>query len=194
VQDLQIFWVSLVAVTLAEIGDKTQLVAFMLATRFRQPLPIIAGLAVATTLNHVLAGTVGTLLGGWLNPVWLRWITGVGFLTMAAWALIPDRDASEPSWLARYGAFGTTLITFFLAEMGDKTQLATMALAAKFHAFVPVVAGTAMGMLVADVPAVFLGARLQRQLPLHWIRGTAALVFAVLGVLTLLGYGNSMLK
>ncbi|MBU6436569.1 MAG: TMEM165/GDT1 family protein, partial [Betaproteobacteria bacterium] len=157
---MEAFFVSAGLVALAEIGDKTQLLAFLLAAKFRKPVPIIGGIVLATLVNHGLAGALGTWVTTLLGPQLLRWVVGLAFVGMAVWTLVPDRledDEGAPAHGLRWGVLGTTAIAFFLAEMGDKTQLATVALAAKFHAFAPVVAGTTLGMLIADVPAVFVG-------------------------------------
>jgi Ca2+/H+ antiporter, TMEM165/GDT1 family len=178
-------------VALAEIGDKTQLLAFILAARFKKPLPIIAGILVATIVNHGLAGAVGAWITHTVDPQIMRWALGLSFLAMAVWTLIPDNIEDEETHIAqRWGVFGATLITFFLAEMGDKTQIATVALAAHYAAPIAVVAGTTLGMLIADVPAVFVGDRLANQIPMRLVHSIAAAVFAVLGVLTLLGVGR----
>jgi Ca2+/H+ antiporter, TMEM165/GDT1 family len=177
-------------VALAEMGDKTQLLAFLLAARFRKPVPIIAGILAATLLNHGLAGAVGAWITQLLTPVMLRWSVGLLFLGMAVWTLIPDRIEEEESRAAgRLGVFGATFITFFLAEMGDKTQIATIAMAAQFDSAVLVVAGTTLGMLIADVPAVFLGERFSKRIPMRLVHGVAAVMFAALGVATLAGFG-----
>jgi Ca2+/H+ antiporter, TMEM165/GDT1 family len=178
-------------VALAEIGDKTQLLAFILAARFRRPWPIVAGILLATVVNHGLAGALGAWITGLLGPQAMRWGLGISFIAMAVWTLIPDKFDEDDAQLAKRGVFVTTLIAFFLAEMGDKTQIATIALAAKYHAFWPVVAGTTLGMMLANVPAVFVGDRLAQRLPTRLVHGVAALIFAVLGVLTLLGAGAS---
>src|SRR5262249_20651275 len=152
------FLVSTGVVALAEIGDKTQLLAFCLAARFRKPVPIILGILAATLVNHGIAGALGAWIMSVLTPEVLRWTLGIGFLAMAAWTLIPDEiDEEESTPAARFGVFGATLIAFFLAEMGDKTQFATVAMAAHYGAPLIVVAGTTLGMLIADVPAVFIG-------------------------------------
>lgn len=179
-------------VALAEIGDKTQLLAFILAARFRRPWPIIAGILLATLVNHGLAGALGAWITGLLGPQAMRWGLGISFLAMAVWTLIPDKFDEGDAKLARHGVFLTTLIAFFLAEMGDKTQIATIALAAKYHAFWPVVAGTTLGMMLANVPAVFIGDRLANRLPVRLVHAVAAAIFAVLGVLTLLGVGERL--
>ncbi len=177
-------------VALAEIGDKTQLLAFLLAARFKKPLPIIAGILCATVVNHGLAGALGAWITASLSPEILRWVLGASFLGMAVWTLIPDEIEDDEGDIAgRWGVFGATLITFFLAEMGDKTQIATIAMAAHFPDPVLVVLGTTLGMLIADVPAVFIGDRLSAKIPMRLVHGLAAALFAVLGVVTLLGAG-----
>lgn len=180
-------------VALAEMGDKTQLLAFLLAARFRKPVPIIAGILFATLLNHGLAGAVGAWITQLLTPMALRWSVGLLFLGMAVWTLIPDRIEDEESRAAgRLGVFGATFVTFFLAEMGDKTQIATVAMAAQFDSALLVVAGTTLGMLIADVPAVFLGERFSRRIPMRLVHGVAALLFAVLGIATLAGAASKL--
>jgi putative Ca2+/H+ antiporter (TMEM165/GDT1 family) len=182
------FWIATGLVALAEIGDKTQLLSLLLAARFRRPLPILFGIAVATVLNHALAAALGGLLARWLPPDALRWLLSLGFAAMALWALRPDRLEGDP--VARHGAlgvFGVTCVVFFLAEIGDKTQLATVALAARYdHALVAVVLGTSLGMLLANAPVVLAGPRLLQRLPMAWVRRAAAAVFLVLAVLVLL--------
>ena len=183
-------WVSTGVVALAEIGDKTQLLAFILAARFRAPLPIIAGILVATLVNHGLAGALGAWIVAAVNPVVLRWVLGLSFLGMAAWTLVPDRiEDEEDAIVGRFGVFGATLISFFLAEMGDKTQLATVAMAAHFGRPLIVVMGTTLGMLIADVPAVFIGKQLADRIPMRLVHGVAAAIFALLGLATLTGFG-----
>ena len=178
--------VSIGVVALAEIGDKTQLLALLLATRFRQPLPVIAGIALATLLNHAVAAFAGTLATAFLSGPWMHWILGLSFLAMAVWALIPDKLESGPSqMLERYGAFPATFVSFILVEIGDKTQIATAALAAHYNAVVPVVAGTTIGMLVADAPVVLLGGAAALRLPLKPIRIAAAVAFVALGAIIL---------
>ena len=184
------FLVSTGVVALAEIGDKTQLLAFLLAARFKKPLPIVLGILVATLANHGLAGALGAWITQLLSPQVLRWVLGLGFLAMAAWTLVPDGiEEEETSIASRFGVFGATLVTFFLAEMGDKTQVATVALAAHYAAPLWVIAGTTLGMLIADVPAVFLGDRLAGRIPMKLVHGIAAAVFVALGVAALLGVG-----
>lgn len=179
-------------VALAEIGDKTQLLAFILAARFRKPWPIILGIFVATIANHAGAGALGAWITSLFAPETMRWILGVSFIAMAVWTLIPDKiDDEETATTTHYGVFGTTLVAFFLAEMGDKTQIATVALAAQYQAFASVVAGTTLGMMIANVPAVLLGDRIADRIPVRVVHGIAAAIFAVLGVATLLGAGKS---
>jgi putative Ca2+/H+ antiporter (TMEM165/GDT1 family) len=175
------------------MGDKTQLLAFILAARFKKPLPIIAGIFTATVVNHGLAGALGAWITTAVGPGILRWVLGLSFIAMAAWTLIPDKIENEETRAAqRFGVFGTTLATFFLAEMGDKTQIATIALAAHYRAPVLVVVGTTLGMLIADVPAVFVGDRLSAKLPMKLVHFVAAALFALLGVATLLGAGAKL--
>lgn len=180
-------------VALAEMGDKTQLLAFLLAAKFRRPIPIIAGILAATLLNHGLAGAVGAWIPHLLSPEVLRWSVGLLFLGMAVWTLIPDKIEDEESRAAgRLGIFGATFVTFFLAEMGDKTQIATIAMAAQFQSALLVIAGTTLGMLIADVPAVFLGERFANRIPMRLVHTIAALIFAALGVATLAGLGEKL--
>lgn len=177
-------------VALAEIGDKTQLLAFILAAKFRKPWPIIVGILVATLANHSLAGVLGSWITSLMEPQTLRWVLGLSFIAMAVWTLIPDEFDEVDAKLVRFGVFGTTLIAFFLAEMGDKTQVATVALAAQYQSIVLVVAGTTLGMLIANVPAVLLGDRIAQRMPVRLVHGIAAAVFAILGIATLLGIGE----
>lgn len=188
---MEAFLVSTGVVALAEIGDKTQLLALVLAARFRRPVPIILGILVATLLNHALAGALGAWIAGLLGPSLMRWILGGSFIAMGIWTLIPDRidDEARPA-SPRLGVFGTTLVAFFLLEMGDKTQIATVALAANYASLVAVVAGTTLGMMISNVPAVLLGEVAARKLPMRLVHGLAALVFFVLGVLLLAGIGS----
>lgn len=182
--------VSAGVVALAEIGDKTQLLAFILAARFKKPLPIIAGIFCATLVNHGLAGALGAWITTVLSPGILRWVLGLSFIGMAVWTMIPDKiEEEETQVVRRVGVFTATLMTFFLAEMGDKTQIATVAMAAHFAQPLLVVAGTTIGMLIADVPAVFIGDRLAAKIPMKLVHSIAAAIFAVLGVATLLGAG-----
>jgi Ca2+/H+ antiporter, TMEM165/GDT1 family len=182
---LEAFLVSTGVVALAEIGDKTQLLALLLATRFRAPLPIVLGIFAATIANHAFAGAIGNWLITLVGPGAMRWIVGLSFLAMAAWALIPDSPPEEDTGPPRYGVFLTTAIAFFLVEMGDKTQIATVALAAQFHALVWVVLGTTLGMMLANVPVVYLGDALIKRVSLRAVRIVAALMFAALGVYAL---------
>ncbi len=187
---MEAFLVSTGIVALAEIGDKTQLLAFILAAKFRKPLPIITGILVATLANHGFAGALGAWITTLMGPQVLRWVLGVSFIVMAAWTLIPDKFDENDARLTHFGVFGTTLVAFFLAEMGDKTQVATIALAAQYHAFFSVVAGTTLGMMIANVPAVLLGDRIAKRMPVRLVHGIAAAIFAILGVATLLGAGE----
>lgn len=188
---LETFLVPLGVVALAELGDKSQLLAFMLAARFRVVAPIVAGIFVAALANHLLAGAVGAWLAAALGPAGLRWVVGGGFLAIALWMLVPDRDEpGEALPAARFGAFGTTLLAFFIAEFGDKTQVSAVALVAHYEAFLPVVAGTTLGMTLANVPGVFLGDRLANRLPVRAITLVAAGVFGVLGIMALAGAGE----
>ena len=189
---MEAFLVSTGIVALAEIGDKTQLLAFILAAKFRKPMPIILGILVATLANHGFAGALGAWITSLMTPHTLRWVLGVSFIAMAVWTLIPDKFEEEDAKLARFGVFGTTFIAFFLAEMGDKTQVATVALAAQYNAFFAVVAGTTIGMMIANVPAVLLGDRIANRLPVRTVHAVAAFIFAVLGVATLLGAGERL--
>lgn len=182
--------VSTGVVALAEIGDKTQLLAFILAARFKKPLPIILGILAATLVNHGLAGALGAWITASVSPGILRWVLGLSFLGMAVWTLIPDKIEEEESQVAqRLGVFGATLVTFFLAEMGDKTQIATIAMAAHYATPLLVVLGTTLGMLIADVPAVFVGDKLAARIPMKLVHAMAAAIFALLGIATLLGAG-----
>ena len=189
---MEAFLISTGIVGLAEIGDKTQLLAFLLAAKFRKPLPIVLAIFVATVANHAFAAAVGAWITSMLGPDVLRWVLGVSFLAMAAWTLIPDKLDEDEAKLAKYGVFLTTLIAFFMAEMGDKTQVATVALAARYHDIVSVVLGTTFGMMLANVPAVYLGDKIANRVPLRLVHGIAALVFAILGVATLLGAGAAL--
>jgi len=184
---LESLLVSTGVVALAEIGDKTQLLAFILAARFKKPLPIIAGIFFATIVNHGMAGALGAWITASISPDILRWLLAASFIGMAIWTLIPDKIEEEETQIAiKLGVFGATLITFFLAEMGDKTQIATIALAAHYANPIMVVIGTTLGMLIADVPAVFVGDRFAAKIPMKLVHSIAAAIFAVLGIATLL--------
>ena len=190
---MEALFVSTGVVALAEIGDKTQLLAFILAARFKKPLPIIAGIFCATLVNHGLAGALGAWITTALSPEVLRWVLGVSFLAMAIWTMIPDKiEEGETKLATKFGVFGVTLITFFFAEMGDKTQIATIAMAAHYASPILVVIGTTAGMLIADVPAVFVGEKLAARIPMKLVHGIAAAVFATLGIATLLGAGAKL--
>jgi putative Ca2+/H+ antiporter (TMEM165/GDT1 family) len=183
---MEAFLVSAGIVALAEIGDKTQLLAFVLAARYRRPLPIIAGIFLATVVNHALAGLVGHIVVQAVGPTALRYGLAASFLAMAVWICVPDQlDGDDALPSSRFGLIGTTVIAFFLAEMGDKTQIATVALAARYPSVLWVVTGTTVGMLLANVPAVLIGDRLSGRLPIRLVHGIAALIFAALGVVVL---------
>ena len=187
---LDAFLISTGVVALAEVGDKTQLLAFLLAAKFRKPVPIILGILVATLLNHGLAGALGTWITALFSPEVLRWVLGLSFIAMAVWILIPDEIDADDDKLVQFGVFGTTLIAFFLAEMGDKTQIATIALAAQYGSFIWVVAGTTLGMMIANVPAVYLGERVAHRMPVRLVHWIAAAIFAILGAAVLFGVGE----
>jgi Ca2+/H+ antiporter, TMEM165/GDT1 family len=189
---MEAFLVATGVVALAEIGDKTQLLALVLAAKYRKPVPIILGILVATLVNHALAGAAGAWISAWVGPDAMRWILGLSFIAMAAWTLVPDQydDDQEQAAAPRFGVFGTTLVAFFLLEMGDKTQIATVALAARYDSLVGVVAGTTLGMMLANVPAVLLGEVAAKKLPMHIVHRIAAAIFLVLGVSVLLGFGS----
>ncbi len=175
-------------VALAEMGDKTQLLAFILAARFKKPIPIVLGILAATIINHGLAGALGAWITSMVSPDMLRWILGASFIGMAVWTLKPDKIEEEETQIAKHlGVFGATFITFFLAEMGDKTQLATIALAAHYAAPITVIIGTTLGMMIADVPAVFVGNKFAAKIPMELVHSIAAGIFAVRGILTLIG-------
>jgi Ca2+/H+ antiporter, TMEM165/GDT1 family len=186
------FLVSTGAVALAEIGDKTQLLSLVLAARYRKPVPIMLGVLAATIANHACAGLIGAWLGSLITPSIMRWALAISFVGMALWVLVPDKLDPNEANVSRghLGVFGTTLATFFLAEMGDKTQLATIALAARFHDFFGVVLGTTLGMMMANVPAILLGERFAHRLPTGAVHTVAAVLFAVLGTLAFLHVGR----
>jgi putative Ca2+/H+ antiporter (TMEM165/GDT1 family) len=189
---LEAFLISTGIVALAEIGDKTQLLAFILAAKFRKPLPIVLGILVATLVNHAFAGALGAWLTTLLSPSSLRWILGLSFMAMAVWTLIPDKLDDDDARLKGLGVFGTTLVAFFMAEMGDKTQIATVALAAQYRAVEEVVLGTTLGMMIANVPAVIAGDRIAERMPVRAVHAVAAAIFAILGIATLLGAGGTL--
>ena len=187
---MESFFVSTGIVALAEMGDKTQLLSLVLAARFRKPWPIVLGILVATLVNHGLAGAAGAWVTTFLGPQMLRWVLAGSFIAMAAWMLIPDKlDDAGGDKAPRLGIFGTTVIAFFLAEMGDKTQIATVMLAARYHAWLPVVAGTTLGMMLANAPAVWFGDRVTRKVPIRVVHLVSAAIFAVLGVAALVDWG-----
>ena len=188
---LEAFTVSTGVVALGEIGDKTQLLALLLAARYRRPVPIIAGILVATLANHAAAGALGTWLTRVIDPTWMRWVLGLSFLAVAVWMLVPDEAGdAEGAGSGRLGVFGVTVVAFFLAEMGDKTQIATVMLAARYDALLAVTAGTTLGMMIANVPAVLLGDKAVKFVPIEWVHRIAAAVFAVIGVAVLAGVGS----
>ena len=183
---MEALFVSTGVIALAEIGDKTQLLAFILAARFKKPWPIIAGILAATLFNHGLAGLLGAWITTVVSPDIMRWILGGSFIGMAVWTLIPDKIEKEETQIAnRLGVFGATFFTFFLAEMGDKTQIATVAMAAHYAAPFWVIMGTTLGMLMADVPAVFVGNQFAAKIPMRLVHAIAAAIFAVMGLMTL---------
>jgi putative Ca2+/H+ antiporter (TMEM165/GDT1 family) len=184
---LEAFLLSTGIVALAEIGDKTQLLAFVLAAKFRKPVPIVLGILVATIANHAGAGALGAWISTLVSPEIMRWALGISFLAMAAWIMVPDKLDDDDTDLAHFGVFMTTLLAFFMAEMGDKTQIATVALAAQYEAFLMVVAGTTLGMMIANVPAVLMGDRIAHKLPVKFIHSLCAALFALLGIAVLLG-------
>jgi Ca2+/H+ antiporter, TMEM165/GDT1 family len=190
---MESLFVSTGVVALAEIGDKTQLLAFLLAARFKKPWPMVWGILLATVVNHGLAGALGAWITQVTSPEVLRWVLGLSFIGMAVWTLIPDQIEEEETQVTqRWGVFGATLITFFLAEMGDKTQIATVAMAAHYADPLWVVMGTTLGMLIADVPAVWIGDRMANKIPMRWVHSIAAAIFAALGAATLLGAGAGL--
>ncbi|WP_246190397.1 TMEM165/GDT1 family protein [Pandoraea captiosa] len=181
------FLVSTGVVALAEIGDKTQLLSLVLAARFKKPVPIILGIFVATLVNHGFAGAVGEWLSTAINPVIMKWAVVASFIGMAIWILIPDKlDDDEADTRRKFGVFVSTIITFFIAEMGDKTQIATVMLAARYQDFFGVVAGTTLGMMLANVPAVLVGHKFSGRLPTRAVHAVAAVIFLVLGIVTLM--------
>ncbi|MFT7115112.1 MAG: putative Ca2+/H+ antiporter (TMEM165/GDT1 family) [Rhodoferax sp.] len=183
---MEAFFISTGVVALAEIGDKTQLLAFILAARFKKPIPIIAGILFATLLNHGLAGALGAWITSVVSVESMRWALGLSFIGMAIWTLIPDKIEEEETYVAKHlGVFGATFVTFFLAEMGDKTQIATVALAAHYAAPLLVIAGTTLGMLIADIPAVFIGDKFAAKISIKLVHCIAAGIFVLMGVLTL---------
>ena len=184
---MEAFLVSTGIVALAEMGDKTQLLALILAARFRKPWPIVLGILTATVVNHGLAGALGAWVNTFVGPDAMRWILGLSFIGMAIWMLIPDKmDDEGVTGHSRWGVFGTTVVAFFLAEMGDKTQIATVMLAAQYNAYLWVVLGTTLGMMLANAPVVWLGDKLIKKVPLRWVHLISAGIFLVLGVVALL--------
>ena len=186
---MEAFLISTGIVALAEMGDKTQLLSLVLAARFRKPWPIVLGILVATLANHALAGALGSWVTTVLGPTALRWVLGLSFIAMAVWMLIPDRlDDEDDGQAPRMGVFMTTVVAFFLAEMGDKTQIATVMLAAQYQAWAWVVAGTTLGMMIANAPVVWLGDAITRRVPIRLVHLVSAVLFALLGALALLGW------
>ena len=188
---IEAFTVSTGVVALGEMGDKTQLLALLLAARFRAPRPIVAGIFVATLANHLMAAALGAWLTKLIDPHWLRWGLGASFIAVAAWMLVPDSVGNEGEGreTRRLGVFGLTVVAFFLAEMGDKTQIATVILAARYDALFTVTAGTTLGMMLANVPAVLLGEKAVKVVPIEWVHRIAATVFAAIGIAVLAGVG-----
>jgi len=188
---LEAFLLSAGIVALAEMGDKTQLLSLVLAARYRKPWPIVAGILVATLMNHALAGAVGAWIMATLGADLMRWILGASFIAMGLWMLVPDQiDEDQAAAVRRWGVFFTTTWAFFLAEMGDKTQVATVALGAQYTPLVAVVAGTTLGMMLANAPVVFFGDAITRRVPIRLVHLLAAAIFGVMGVLVLLGLGG----
>ena len=190
--NFEALFISTGVVAFAEIGDKTQLLAIVLAARFRAPVTVILGILAATIFNHTLAALLGTYIGEWLGEN-LSWILGISFAAMGLWTLLPDKLDGKPNVTPKWGTFGATAVSFFLVEMGDKTQLATMALAARFDSVITVAIGTTLGMMIADVPAVYLGEVVANRLPLKLMRSIAAAIFLLLGVVALLDWGRRFL-
>ena len=187
---MEAFFASTLVVALAEIGDKTQLLSLLLAARYQRPLPIIAGILVATLANHFAAGALGAWISAMIAPDVLRWVVGGSLLAIAAWTLKPDKFDGEVKESTRFGLFALTCVVFFIAEIGDKTQIATIVLAARYQSLVAVVLGTTLGMMIANVPVVIAGGAASRRIPLALVRTIAALLFAALGVAALLGVGS----
>ncbi len=188
---LQAFAVSTGVVALGELGDKTQLLSLLLAARYRRPWPIMAGILVATLLNHGAASALGAWLTKLVDPAWMRWLLGASFIAVAVWMLVPDEAGElDAQSSGRWGLFGLTVVAFFIAEMGDKTQIATVMLAARYNDWLLVTAATTLGMMLANVPAVLLGDKVVQWLPITWVHRVAALVFAGIGVAVLLGFGS----
>jgi len=187
--------VSAGVVALAEVGDKTQLLAFVLAARFKRPLPIVAAIMLATLLNHGLAAYFGTWLTSLLNPDWLAYLLGISFIAMAGWIMIPDKLEEDDRPIAHTASvFGTSFLSFFMAEMGDKTQIATLAMAAHYGLPLTVMIGTTLGMLIANVPAVYMGERLAGKIPMRLVHSLAACIFAAIGLGIFIGHGEDLQK
>lgn len=188
---MEAFVSSTLAVAVAEIGDKTQLLALFLAARFAQKSAIISGIFVATLLNHFVSAVLGVWIAEWVAPETVKWIVGLSFIAVGLWLLLPDKDGDDGGRWLQYGAFGATLILFFLAEVGDKTQIATVLLAAKYQTMFWVVVGSTLGLMLANVPVVYLGEMLMKKIPVAAVRAAACILFCILGVLTLMGGGIS---
>ena len=186
---MEAFTISTASIAVGELGDKTQLLSLILATRLRKPLPIVAGIFVATLVNHLIACLVGEWAGTLISPQVLRWVLGISFLAVAAWALVPDKMNEDVKTRGSYGVFALTAVTFFLAEMGDKTQVVALALAAKYDDLISVVAGTTLGMMIVNIPTVLFAERATKWVRVKLVRSVAAAIYAVLGIVTLLGYG-----
>jgi Ca2+/H+ antiporter, TMEM165/GDT1 family len=187
---MEAFLLSTASVAIGELGDKTQLLCLVLATRFRKPVPILLGVFAATLLNHLLACLFGEWASGLLTPAVLRWVLGLSFLAVAVWALFPDRMDEGVSTRSAHGVFMITAVTFFMAEMGDRTQIVAIALAARYHHLLPVVAGTTLGMMLVNIATVMFAERATRFLPMRWIRLAAALLYSLLGIATLAGWST----
>jgi putative Ca2+/H+ antiporter (TMEM165/GDT1 family) len=187
---VEAFTISTASIAVGELGDKTQLLAVILANRLRKPVPIIAGIFVATLFNHLIACLLGEWAGKLMSPQILKWVLGISFLGVAAWALMPDTMDEEVKTRGNYGVFALTVVTFFFAEMGDKTQIVALALAAKYDELIPVVAGTTLGMMIVNVPTVLFAEHATKWIPVKVVRVVAAAIYAVLGVLTILGYSR----
>jgi putative Ca2+/H+ antiporter (TMEM165/GDT1 family) len=187
---MEAFTISTASIAVGELGDKTQLLSLILATRLRKPMPIVAGIFVATLFNHLIACLVGEWAGTLLSPQILRWVLGISFLAVAAWALIPDKMDEDVKTRGSYSVFALTAVTFFLAEMGDKTQIVALALAAKYSDLISVVAGTTLGMMIVNIPTVLFAERATKRVPVKLVRGVAAAIYAVLAIVTLLGHSR----
>lgn len=189
---MEAFFSSTLGVMIAEIGDKTQLLALFLATRFSQKNAIVLGIFVATLLNHALSAVIGVWLAQYISPELMKWIVGLSFIAVGLWLLLPDKDENPDSRWLKYGAFGATVLLFFMAEIGDKTQIATVLLAAKYQEMFWVICGSVLGLMLANVPVVYLGQMLMKKIPAKAVRISACILFCVLGAITLLGRGIAL--